>query len=309
MDGRGESFAEAQNGFGDEAKVQTVVLRTLEIGGVSFEGVSAGVSSDLTSVAHAAGQRVDGVLGFSLFSDVVVAIDFPRRRLVFDPTWPKDLPPIRTELDVREVGEVPHVSVRLQGLDFDVLIDTGSNRGLLVSPELARRFSWKAEPRQGPLVNVIGETGRELVGRLAGEFHFNRISQIEPVAAITEGSPSVGGGFLQHFCVVFDQAHDKLWLCAPTDDPVPSPAERSLGLSLLADADGWRVAGTIPGSPAEGAGIASGDVVTEIEGKSAITWSRDQINGWTNEHDRIALGVVHNRNRRDLMLAVWPLVP
>src|SRR6185295_6181921 len=99
--------------------------------------------------------------------------------------------------------------------------------------------------------------------------------QGNPIADILEGTPSIGVEFLKNFCVVFDQNLGKMWLCSGSDDPVPAPAARSLGLSLLTDAGGWRVAGTIPGSPAEGAGIAAGDMVTEIEGEPARGWTKD----------------------------------
>ncbi len=304
-----ETPLDSRNGFGDATDVSSVMLHTVEMNGAQFEGVRAGVTSGLAPIARASGQRVDGVLGFSLFSDVFVALDFPSHQLVLDSVWPTNLAPIRAELDVRETHEIPIVSGRLQGFDLDVSIDTGSNRGLQISPDVARPLSWKAEPRPGPLVNVIGETGREFMGRVGGEFHLNGVTQTEPIVAISEGAPSLGVEFLQHFCVVFDQSHDKMWLCAAKDELVPSPAERSLGLSLLVDDAGWRVAGTIPGSPAEGVGIVSGDVVTCIEGKPAGKWSRDQINALTLGHKQVALSFTHERSSRDVVLAVWSLVP
>jgi predicted aspartyl protease len=304
-----EAPVEAINGFGNESALSCVLLRTLEMNGAQFEGVRAGVVTGLAPLAQASGQKVDGVIGFSLFSNVFVALDFPGRRLVLDAGWPKNLAPIRAELDVHEAHEVPFVTARLQGRNLDLMIDTGSNRGLLVTPEMAEPLTWKAEPRPGPLVSVIGQTAREYVGRAGGELHVEQVTQIEPIVAISDGEPSLGVEFLQRFCVVFDQAHDKMWLCAAGDDPVPSPAEHSLGLSLIQDGAGWRVAATIPGSPAEGVGIVSGDIVTRIEGKPATRWSRDQIDQWTDGHSQVALSIRHDRSSRDITLPVWALVP
>ena len=301
--------ADSSNAFGQSADVQPVLLRTLEIGGARFEGVTAGVSSDLVSVARATGRRFDGVLGFSLFADVVVAVDFPGRQLILSRTFPENLPPVRAELAVRQVREIPLVLARFQGEDLELAVDTGSSSGVVIPAQVALTARWKAEPRPGPLVNVLGDSGREIVGRLAGEVHFGAVAQIEPVVGITEGSGSVGAGFLRHFCVVFDQAHDQAWLCAASDDPVPAPPTRTVGLSLLADAAGWRVAGTIPGSPAEGAGIRAGDIVTQIEGRPAAGWSRDQIEGWSNQHTQLAVHVTRDHAGRDLALPVWALVP
>jgi hypothetical protein len=239
----------------------------------------------------------------------VLGLDFPGQRMLMSATWPAGMPPIRAELAVRERLEVPMVSVRLQGRDFQVLVDTGSSHSLGLSPELARSLQWKAEPRPGALVLALGDSGREYIGRLAGELHVGRVTQETPIADILAGTPSIGVGFLKSFCVVFDQNDDKIWLCSDSDDPVPAPAARSLGLSLLTDASGWRVAGTIPGSPAEGAGIASGDMVTEIEGEPAHRWTKDRIDGWTDTHERVVLRVARIDQSRDLVLPVWPLVP
>lgn len=301
--------ADSLNGFDHSADVQPILLRTLDIGGARFEGVSAGISPDLVAAAHANGQAFDGVLGFSLFSDVIVALDFPGRRLVLSHDFPTTLPPIRAELAVREVREVPLVTARFAGEEFELAVDTGSNSGVVIPAALARTARWKAEPRIGRLVTALGESGREIVGRLSGEVHFGAVAQIEPVVGVSDGSASVGVGFLQHFCVVFDEAHDKLWLCGASTEPVPAPPTRTVGLSLLADAGGWRVAGTIPGSPAEGAGITAGDIVTLIEGRPAASWSRDQIDGWADQHSQLALHIVHDRDGRDLDLPVWALVP
>lgn len=299
----------ATNAFGATTDVRRVLLRTLEIGGVQFEGVLAGITEGLSLFGQIDVKPVDGLLGFSVFADVILGIDFPGRRLVLSKEWPDALPPVRAELAMRQPTNVPLVFSRLQGREIEVLVDTGSDQGLELPPDLAALVHWKAEPRPGPLVGALDDADREYVGRLSGELHLGPATQENPIAAIINGPANVGVGFLQSFCVVFDQGRDKMWLCAPSDDPVPAPTARSLGLSLLSDSDGWRVVGTIPGSPAEGAGITSGDVVTEIEGKPARAWTKDKIDRWTDTHEQVALRVARIDQSRALVLPVWSLVP
>lgn len=299
----------AINGLGDETDVTGVLLDTLVLGTARFEGVPAGVTTDLATIARTDGQKLDGLLGFSLFSDVLVGLDFPGHRVVLSAGWPENLPPVRAEFDVKEQDEVPTISARLQGHDIFFLVDTGATAGLSLPPALAASVQWKAEPRPGALVRVIGETSRELVGRLSGEFHLGRVAQETPVASILDGAPAIGVEILQRFCVVFDESHDKMWLCAATDETVAVRPVRSVGLCLFADRDGWRVVGTIPGGPAEGAGISPGDVVTRIEGQPAREWSRDKLDGWVDTHPELALSVSHAAASRDVVLAAWSLVP
>jgi predicted metalloprotease with PDZ domain len=129
------------------------------------------------------------------------------------------------------------------------------------------------------------------------------------VVDLSEGPPSIGLGLLHSFCLVFNESEDKLRLCSVESGLVPSPGEHTVGLSMIADSAGWRVVATIPNSPAEKAAIANGDLVTQIEGKPARTWTRDQIKNWIDEHDSLALRLSGASGERDVTLRVWSLVP
>jgi len=199
--------------------------------------------------------------------------------------------------------------VKIQGKPFEVMVDTGSNDRLHLEPGAVASLSWKTEPRPGFLLAVAGETGRELVGRLSGDLELGRVRQFEPVVGISDGPPSIGVGLLRSFCLVFHEGEDKLWLCSNDKGPVPSPPERSVGLSLFAEGAGWRVAGIIPNSPAEEAAIKQGDLVTQIEGQPAHNWTRDQIQSWIETHPSLALRLSAKSGEREVNLRVWSLVP
>jgi C-terminal processing protease CtpA/Prc len=84
---------------------------------------------------------------------------------------------------------------------------------------------------------------------------------------------------------------------------------RSVGLSLETEAAGWRVVGVIPGSPAEGNAVSAGDLITRIEGRPALQWSRDQLDRWIDTRATVALQITSEPGPRDLVLRVWSLVP
>ena len=86
-------------------------------------------------------------------------------------------------------------------------------------------------------------------------------------------------------------------------------AERSIGLSVYSDQGGLRIAGVIPGSPAEEANLGAGALVTQIEHRPATSWTRDQMEQWINSHEEIALVVAGEAGERALTLPVWDLVP
>jgi predicted aspartyl protease len=300
--------AQAINALGDAVSIPRVMLDSVTLGGVQFEGVIAGVVP-LELQSRVDGRGLDGLLGYSLFSELFLVLDFPRQDLLLSQGRPEDLPPARAELAIVEHGDVPFVDVRLQGREFEVMVDTGSNDRLHLQPDQVASLGWTVRPRPGFLVAVAGETGRELVARLSGVLELGGLSQKEPVVGISDGPASIGVGLLHPFCLVFDGPGETLRLCSPDDGPLPSPSERSIGLSLLADVGGWRVAGIIPDSPAEAAAIGDGDLVTKIEGQPATRWNPDQILNWINSHPAIALSVLSKSGERDIDLRTWPLVP
>jgi len=300
--------AQAVNGLGDVVAMPRVRLDSITIGEVEFKGVVAGVVPlELQSKIDT--RALDGLLGYSLFSDLFLAMDFPRQNLLLGEAWPADLPPVRAELAVAEESGVPFVGAKIQGQDLELMIDTGANGRISLSPEVAASLNWKIEPRPGLLLAAVGESERERIGRLAGELELGQVRQDEPVADVSDGAPTLGVGLLRSFCLVFHESEDKLWLCSDDTGSVPSPPVRSVGLSLFSDVAGWRVAGIIPGSPAESAAIRPGDLVTEIEGRPAREWTRDQIQDWIDMHGSLVLRLASESGGRHVSLRVWLLVP
>ncbi len=100
-----------------------------------------------------------------------------------------------------------------------------------------------------------------------------------------------------------------MWLCGSDPAPIVSTAERSIGLSLYSEQGGWRVAGIIPGSPAEDAHLTSGSLVTQLEGRAASSWTRDQMQQWIDSHANVALVINDIAGEHTLTLPVWNLVP
>ena len=303
-----EDTATAFNALGDPLAVPRALFDSVELGSVRFEGVIAGILP-MTRFTQIDGQRVDGVLGFSLFSEVFLGLDYPGHRLLLGPGWPENLPPLRAEMAGHEHAEVPFIAAGLQDKSFEVEIDSGSNGSLHLPIEMASALSWKAEPRPGPLIEAIDEETRDYLGRLNGRLTLGSLVMPEPVTSVGGSEPTIGYDVLGGFCIVFDQRTDRVRFYSQQDGPITSPSERSVGLSVKLDPAGWRVVRVIPGSPAEEARLAAGDLITRIEGNLASNWSRDQLHDWVDTHDAMKLQVVSGGSSRDLKLRVWLLVP
>jgi predicted aspartyl protease len=255
---RDDDFIAARNGLGDRTEVQQVALESIELGGVRFEDVPAAVSDSFDGLSAIEGRRIDGALGFPLFSDLFVGLDFPNQRMLLGSQWPAGAPAIQASLPVVEHDAVPFVEIQVQGKPVEVMIDTGANQGLQLPARVVSSFQWKEEPRAGTMVAVFGEVGREQIGRLAGSVFLGGVEEVEPTAVISTGPASVGLRSLQRFCVVFHPTENRVWLCGAPAAPTMPTAERSIGLSLYPDPGGLRIAGVIPGSPAAEANLGAG---------------------------------------------------
>lgn len=297
------------NGFGHFTDLHPVLLQSVQIGGVGFEGVAACVTDSFDQTFQSDPRHLDGILGFSLFDDLFVGLDFPHRRLLLSEQWPDSLPPIRAQLPLQTDGDVPFVPVRIQGRPIDVMIDSGSNDDFDLPADFARSLRWQDHPVPGSLVAVVGEVGRESIGRLAGNLRLGAVRQPGPATSISTGAPSIGVRLLENFCVLFHASENEMWLCSAAAVPIPSPTQYTVGLSLISDPRGWRIAGVIPGSPAEQAHVNVGLLVTRIEGRPARSWSRDQIQAWIDSHKTMTFAVDDSSGERTLSLRVWSLVP
>ena len=299
----------ALNGLGDPTDLQRIMLESIELGGVRFEGVLAMVSDSFAKLSSIDGRRVDGALGFPLFAHLFLGLDYPNQRVLLGPSWPTGVPAAFTSLPVVERADVPFVQVQIQGKPLEVMIDTGANQALQLPVKLAPAFQWKVEPRAGSLVAVFGEVGREEIGRLNGSLLIGGVEQVEPTAVVSAGPASLGLRSFERFCVVFHQAENKVWLCGPDSGPIKPTAERSIGLSVCSAPGGLRIAGVIPGSPAAMAHLAAGALITQIEHRPAASWTRDQMEQWINSHAEVALVIADKDGARALTLGVWDLVP
>src|SRR5581483_8504069 len=94
-----------------------------------------------------------------------------------------------------------------------------------------------------------------------------------PIVDQTDQLSSIGGDVLRNFAVTFDQSRNQVTFHRDTKEPIVTPPRRSPGLSFSKTPVYWKVAGVVPGSPADAAGIQVGNLVTRINGEPVSAWS------------------------------------
>ncbi|MGA8728379.1 MAG: aspartyl protease family protein [Terracidiphilus sp.] len=183
-----------------EQRAQILLVSSLKIAGVEFTSVKA--------IRHSLAAEDDtcqGLLGFTLFHDYLLKLDYPNHLLTLSSdTLQADGE--RSVLPIRMPDGVPIASLRIDGVRVDAQFDSGG-AGLSLPQHLAPLFKFASDP-------VLFGSGQSLstrfqikVGRLGTDIHLGRYTFNHPSVEINPAFPLANFGAcpMQNFAVTFDQ--------------------------------------------------------------------------------------------------------
>jgi hypothetical protein len=205
--------AAGSDGSGKTTAMQVAKVEYLDLGGLGFEHLElAARDYNQGGLPH-----IDGILGYGLFARGVLTLDFPGKRVRYDPA--AALP----EADGEQVlalagGPVAALEIMVGGKKVLAHLDSGNLAGRFVLPAaLVAELTPAGEPRSvGKARTVSGETDiqqvpiRETIAIGAHQF---------PGETVTYPSPgptaNVGASLLAGFRVSLDQANQRIRLERP----------------------------------------------------------------------------------------------
>lgn len=281
-------------------------IRRIELGDVRFDDVSV-LIYDFAALSAHLGVRIDGVLGFPLFRETLLTLDYPGQRVLLQPARNAPLIP-GTTIAFDDARKVPLITVRLGDRSIVALVDSGSDAFFTLNPiGFAPRFT--AGPTAGGTVGTISGDRAQMIGRLGETIAIGDEVFPEPIVVISDELPAVGGGLLRHFSVSFDQQRDRVTFFRNSHGPISTPARRSSGVSFSKTPAYWRVAGVVPGSPAAKAEVQPGDLVTRINGEPVALWDIRRFEKLLATADEIGLTFLLGTVETEKRVAVFELVP
>jgi len=297
---------------GGMIELEAVTLRQLNLGDALFESVPARIF-DFTDLSDHLGLSIDGIIGFPVFRDTILMMDYPGQRLVIAP-YPVGTPPrpvqaprISTIAFNNEQG-TPLIPVQMGNESFVVLIDSGSDGSLSLNPVgLHPRFA--NGPRVGTLISSLRGDRRQLTGRLAQDVLIGSHTIERPVVDLTDQLSSIGGEFLRHFIVTFDQRRNQVTFERDTDGSVLMEPRRSTGLSFARSAVYWRVLTVIPDTPTAKLPVQAGDLCVRINGELVAQWTYDRYAALVKSADKITYTLLVGTKETDVEVSVFELVP
>ena len=199
-------------------------MDTLELAGVQFGNVRAAEAEFFTDSG-----TCQGLLGFTLFRDFLLTLDFPNRKVTLadgalTPDGGKNVLPFRMPQGV------PIARMKIGGLQpVEAQLDSGGWRPDL--PEsLAVQLKYDVAPMEFASGQSVATYFTLKAGRLASDVKIGRYTFTHPVVEILPAFPLVNFGSppMQRFAITFDQKNllvqfvakqKKLTLDAPASPP------------------------------------------------------------------------------------------
>ena len=182
--------------------VDVVAIHSLTVAGVDFQSVPADVHAALPSLGS-----YDGILGFRLFRDKLMTLDYPQRRLVLSDADSLQISDPNV-LPIRMWRLVPTVMLEIGNERVEAQIDSGGH-GLCLPESVAQSLKFEGNLDVVARGHTQVSTFPILGGKIDEEVEFAGHTFDRPFIEIIPSFPvaDVGSGTLQDFVVSFDQKH------------------------------------------------------------------------------------------------------
>ena len=292
---------------GETALLTATTLRKIELSeDALFENVQA-LIYDCSAISAHLGIRIDGILGFPLFRETILTLDYPNSRVVLQrrsvtPLNPGEPIPFNNERNT------PIIPLQLGRQTIVALIDSGSDGSLSLNP-VGLQPAYLVQPRPGATIATLSGDRKQQIGRLAENVTLGGYVIEQPVVDLTDELTSIGGGILKHFSVTFDQEHNRVIFHRGSRESIPARPLRNAGVSFSKTPVYWRVASVVPDSPAARNGVRTGDLVTRINGQLVDEWDIVRYQRLVATADEITFTFLNGNEETEKRIRVFDLVP
>jgi hypothetical protein len=235
------------------------------------------------------GAQFDGILGVELLKRLVVKIDYAGSALeMTDPAIFE--PPIDTQaMPLTFFGHFPGVDGDLDGAKGQFWLDTGNRGGLVVAGPFAQAHGLSGRYATSGVMTIGWGVGGVVEGRLArgSRLMLGSIAIYGPLVRLPSGDDggamsirdvagNVGGEILSRFDVTFDYARQRVFMAPNEAHGKPFEADRS-GLWTARRGRAVVIEAVMADSPAAAAGLRPGDILCEVDGTPAASFTLDAL--------------------------------
>lgn len=291
---------------GRATELPSAWMRRLELGDAIFEEIPV-LLYDCAALSAHLGMRIDGVLGFPLFRETLLTLDYPGSRVLLQPAKTTAIP-AGTVVPFDDARKTPLITLGLEERSIVTLIDSGSDEAFSLNPA-GLDLSYTTPPRAGATIATLSGDRMQQIARIGDALALGGQVFERPIIDLTDELSSIGGGVLKYFSVTFDQANSRATFQRNSSTAIQMPARRSAGVSFTKTPGYWRVAGVVPRSSAEAAGIQYGDLITRINGEPVGRWDLRRYEQLVAAEGEIAFTFLNGNVETEKRVSVFELVP
>jgi len=314
---------ETGTGMGEKpVTAANTTVRELKIGDLRMSNLAFHVISMSDAPAVFGRQPVDGIIGFPILEGMVVEVDYERDRLELSLPSAYKLRVSGTTMHFERVRWVPLVHASLDGTPGMFGVDTGARLSLLLYGPFVDQNDLRTKYRP----RVEGVTGWGLGGPIRSQivrgklFAMGNLQLHDPLIRFplqtsgglmaSDTAGLIGADILRQFNITFDYGRESVTFQKNHHYGSRSTFDR-VGVWLGQDGGAFSVIDVVSGSPAEKAGIKTGDKILAIDGKPTgeldLTKVREEFRN-SAVGKKMRLRVETGTSFRDIVLELRDLV-
>jgi hypothetical protein len=274
---------------GRSHEYDVVQIRSLCLGKAEFQELYAEVT-DLHVLSEGNHPVPDGLLGFDLFKDLLLTVDYPRQQVVLE-KGRLSKPDDQDFLPIHMSGGMPYCTIEIGQKKIEVAIDTGCI-GTFLFPEFLAKSLPLYNGRKVTWARDLSGLNHGVTARLVGKVRIGRHVLSEPFITWNTGVPGqslLGTEVLKHLVITFDQAENTVRFSRNSGAIIQFPRMRSLGLVFIMEKGLLKINGIKPGTPAEKLDLKIGDQLVAADGLPAGKLDNARLLAIINQRDKINL--------------------
>ncbi|MFT5834135.1 MAG: putative aspartyl protease [Cognaticolwellia sp.] len=315
-------------GADKESFVDAQLVHGLKYGmkGVEANSQTALVlDDDYFGLDNSLGFPIHGILGMDLFMRYTVKIDYETNTMTLTEPDRFKVPKSCQAIDIELIQGKPYIESVMtlengQTMTNKLLIDCGASLSLMLDMNSDERITLPEKFIHGIFGQVLGGDLEAYVGRVnfvgMGNYAFKDVVTNFQIPfwidTVTNTNGLIGGGILSRFDVTYDFMRNKIYLRKNSYFDAPFTQDRS-GLHIKLQGNSFNqfiIADVIAGSPADVAGIQTGDIILKCNGKPFERLSLDYITNTLQRESEtmVRLTILRNGSEVDVKFKLEDLI-
>ena len=197
------------DGSGEWRTLDVVLIPELRLGGATFTNVRA-LTDDYSWVEGPDGEPVKGLLGYHLFRDLLLELDYHNERVVLQRG--ELLSEDEHVIEYEALTESPDIPIHIGDREVVVGIDSGAQSALSLPYSLLKDLELLDDPVKAGRARTVYSSAIVWAGELKRELQFAGQRHINERATFSElfGKPLFGHALLKKYSITFDQKNGRV---------------------------------------------------------------------------------------------------